>query len=570
MAFLAGALIIASVLGAVGGTGEMHFTIGNDVGLQVKTLEEARSKARTIAAGAANARVTAFEPYVKWMLLEPEEGKWDFTYYDMLVSEFRSQGVKWVPFLIAGPAYSTPEWFKKSSESVFARCLEHSEETRTQSIWNPAMPGRVDSLMRAFAGHYSPDNIQMILLGISGDFGESIFTVSGNYWTYIWDGEYHHHAGWWCGDRYAAADFQRAMRAKYRTIDALNRAWSTTLAGFDQVEPFIPDGTHTRHARLDMTRWYRGSMTHYTEMWLQTVRRYFPKTPVTICTGGEGDPALGADFSEQAVAAARNGCGMRITNEASDYARNFVITRWVGSACRNLGAYFGYEPAGEVNDHGIVARIFNAVASGADELFVYDNPPSDERGAIYARYRDLLKKRKPSVPIALFLPKTSQELGLWGDLYAHAAAFRDYTDFDFIDETLIAHGLLDRYQALVWLDGPVTDDATLRRIGAWTAKGGRLFCRVSPENVDGVQQSESLSKTRSAMLKPDTEVTAFFHDIVAAAPSLLVDGKADHVYWTRFTDGSALVLNYSDTPYQAGAVTVAPWSIGELVGAPSR
>jgi hypothetical protein len=394
----------------------MHFSIGNDVALQrdyyeSKKQDETLTRIARIAAGAEKAKVTAFEPYVKWMLLEPAEGKWDFSFYDQQVATYKKHGIRWVPFMIAGPAYATPAWFKKSPESVFAKCLEHGETTRTQSIWNPHLPARIERLVKAFADHYDHADIQALLLGISGDFGETIYTVSGNSWTYIWDGEYHHHRGWWCGDAHAEKDFRETLRAKYATIEQLNAAWNTKHAGFEEIRPFIPDGGHSRRARLDMTRWYRGAMTRFAGRWLDITRKHLPDVPVLLCTGGDGQPAIGADFSEQGVMAAERGCGIRITNEASDYARNFVITRWVGSACRNLGTYFGYEPAGAVDERGIVARIYNATASGADELFVYDNPPAGPRGAVYAKYHHLLVKRKPSVPVAVFLSKTSQELG---------------------------------------------------------------------------------------------------------------------------------------------------------------
>ncbi len=71
---------------------------------------------------------------------------------------------------------------------------------------------------------------------------------------------------------------------------------------------------------------------------------------------------------------------MRITNEASNYEVNFHLTRMVGSASLHYGTYFGYEPAGVVDDDGIVARVYNAVASGAWELFHYDNQREESEG----------------------------------------------------------------------------------------------------------------------------------------------------------------------------------------------
>lgn len=540
----------------------MHFTRGNDVALQVKSPAEARTELSATLDDAAKIGVTAFEPYVKWMLLEPEEGKWDFTYYDMVVDECTKHGMKWTPFLIAGPAYATPKWFKDGKESVFARCLEHGQATRTQSIWNPAMPRRVDSLMGAFAGHFDKSRIQSLLLGVSGDFGESIFTVSGNYWTYIWDGEYHHHPGWWCGDAYAEKDFRAAMKRKYRTVRAMNAAWKSTYASFDAVKPFLPDTAPSRQARLDMVHWYRGSMTRYAEMWLKTAKHYLPHTTVQLCTGGEGVSVHGADFTEQAIMAARNGCGMRITNEASNYGDNFMLTRLVGSACGNLGTYFGYEPAGEVTDNGVAARFYNAVASGASELFVYDSPATGPRSDVYRACTPLLVKRRPDVKVAMFYCKTSEELGVEGfskggdDFYTHAADFRDYADFDLLDESLIAKGFLNRYKALVWMDGAVTEAATLKTIQKWIARGGHLYIRVKPEDVQGRPFHLDAAKV------PPAETPADWYRAVAGTDATLFpDGRADGLYLATMMDGRRLLFNSTDKTTAFEGAFVAPHSI---------
>lgn len=569
----------------------MHFTIGNDVKFQVQSPEKARAAFERIAAGAAKARVTAFEPYVKWMLLEPDPGQWDFSYYDMQLAIYGQYGIKWVPFLITGPAYATPMWFKESPESLFAVCLEHGKATRSQSIWNPHMRTRVPTVIKQFAAHFPAESIQSLLLGISGDFGETIYTVSGNYWTYIWDGEYHQHLGWWCGDTFARADFVREMRQRYGDVAALNRAWGTRLGRFEEVEPFVPTPEHNRRARLDMIDWYRGSMTDYAAFWLEAVREVMPDVNLLLCTGGSGLPAIGADFSEQAVMAAKYDAGIRITNEASNYAQNYVLTRWVGTACRNLGTYFGYEPAGPVDEHGIVARIYNAVASGADELFVYDNPPQDERGAIYARYRDLLIKRQPRVDVALFLAKTSWDLGLNNAYFGQGMALRDYVDFDMLDETMLREGFLDRYKVLLWLGGPVTEADDLERITAWVRKGGKLFCAVEPETVEGQpwrdrlaglagvtflerpssQPGKGAADTRPAVESapdrsgevPADVLTAWLEQIARAVPAVFPDGRADGVYCTRMTDGSMLILNFTDQQVERAGLRIGPFAIGE-------
>ncbi len=459
----------------------MVVTAGNDVGWQVTSIEEAavafreRGELRrdpgaviehwTQRGALYRAHgVTAFEPYVKWMLMEPREGEWDPSFYDAELEQFTLHGLRWVPFLIAGPAYATPAWFKESDESVFAVDLATGDVSRDQSIWNPNLRPRVRAWLQRFFAHYRPEEMQAVLLGISGVFGESIYTAGGNGWTTIWDGDYPQHFGWWCGDRFAEESFRRAMADRYGTIDALNRAWGVQLEGFEALRPFVPDASHSDRARLDMTRWYMGSMTEYAEWWVATTRELAPSVPILLCTGGGADPELGADMAAQTKMVARHGAGMRITNEASDYAANFHITRHISSASRLYGTYFGYEPAGEVSTDGIVARVYNAVAAGAWEFFHYDNPPDGERGERYDRYLDLLRVREPVVEAGLFWPRTSVDLKAARNLWPLGGLVRDAVDIDYIDEGMIEDGALEGLRLLVWGAGAVTERPAADRI----------------------------------------------------------------------------------------------------------
>ena len=537
----------------------MHLTIGNDVDLHLQSPEQIQSRFSANAIGMKEDKATAFLPYVKWMMIEPNEGQWDFSYYDAIVEMCDKQGLKWVPFIIAGPAYATPMWFKDGNESAFSKCIEHGQETRTQSIFNPAMPARVETFIKAVSEHFDHEKMQMLMVGISGDFGESIYTAKGNMWTYIFDGEYHDHLGWWCAEDYAVADFRRTMKEKYQRIETLNAAWGAQFSGFQKIKTFIPDpNNQSRRARLDMTYWYRQSMTNYAETWLKITKKYLPDVTVTIGTGGDAFPFLGADFSEQALMAAKYGCGMRITNEASDYARNFVVTRWVGSACRNLGTYFGYEPAGNVDLRGIAARIYNATCSGADELFAYERQPKEARKVAYKKHLPLLVKRQPDVPVAVFLPKIANELGLGIQvIYKYAREFRDYSDFDFLDESLIDAGFLSRYKALVWINGDITEKATLEKIEQWVRAGGKLYCRTEPQTVEGQLWKEKLSDLATAtFVEPDVTYASFFDTVTRSEPELIPDGKADMVYSTKFKDGSTMVLNYSGKSVKIKGATI--------------
>ena len=184
---------------------------------------------------------------------------------------------------------------------------------------------------------------------------------------------------------------------------------------------------------------------------------------------------------------ARHGAGMRITNEASDYATNFAITRHVGSACLQYGTYFGYEPAGGVDENGIVARVYNAAASGAWELFHYDNPPQGPRGERYKQNLQHLHMREPVVEVAVFWPRTSVDLQRSDDLGAVIRSARDRCDIDLVDELMISDGALDNLRLLVWGAGPFTEGETAERIRAAVRQGMTLLVPAGwqPESPEG-------------------------------------------------------------------------------------
>jgi hypothetical protein len=597
----------------------MVVTAGNDVGWQVTSPEEARAAFEERGAlrggpekmqahwkehGARYAEhgVTAFEPYVKWMLLEPEAGVWDPAFYDAELAAFKEHGLKWVPFLIAGPAYATPPWFKESEESVFAVDLKTGDVSRDQSIWNPHLRPRIRAWLTRFFEHYNHEDMQAVLLGISGVFGESIYTAGGNVWTQIWDGEYPQHIGWWCGDAYAKADFAESMRAKYENIAALNEAWETEFGAFEQVAPFVPDDNHAMRARLDFVRWYTGSMTDYAEWWIATTRELAPEVPVLLCTGGDAAPELGADMTAQSKMAARHGAGMRITNEASDYATNFYLTRIIATACRHYGTYFGYEPAGPVDTNGIAARIYNAVASGAWEIFHYDNPPQGERGEQYKRHLELMRIREPVVEVGFFWSRVSADLNLQRGLASSAHALRDIADVAFVDEQLIADGALADLKVLVWASGPITEADTARAIHqavkdgltlvvpkGWqvtSPEGDALFPSalttragesgsVADASLPDVPQATPVGDgavIQSTSIRSDSVATALAavirepatFGVPGLSPGASIDAQPDSVYLT-VTTRDILLYNHGDTARTvttpAGAVDVPPHTI---------
>ncbi len=98
----------------------MELTFGNDASPADAAVFKALS-------------VTSVESYVRWAGVEPEEGRWDWSKWDKQVATLKAAGLKWVPFLIAGPAYATPLWFQNGPHSHVSRCLEHDRDSKVQS-----------------------------------------------------------------------------------------------------------------------------------------------------------------------------------------------------------------------------------------------------------------------------------------------------------------------------------------------------------------------------------------------------------------------------------------------------
>lgn len=413
-----------------------------------------------------------------------------------------------MPFLILGPAYSTPDWFRASDEHFPCVCLEHGTPSKIESLWNPNLPVYIERFIKKFAERYEgQDVIESVLLGIQGDFGEAIYSVSGGGWTFNVPGEYHNHGGFWCNDPYALADFKKYIENKYKTVQKLNKEWNTDFKSFDNVVfPFSNEAEKTvlfesiksnpekRRYYLDFIAWYRDSMTDLADWWMKITRKYFPNTDIYLCTGGVTAPELGAQFADQCKAAAKHKAGVRITNEASDYATNMALTRQVATAGKHYGAYFGFEPAGAEDFFGIPARIYNATASGAVQLHDYDSnvvgsPKTIDQQKAHIKY---LFKTDPIVPIALWYPDTDLTLK-WFNFMPQLAEMRDCFDFDMVDESLVDTKALERNKILVISYGQIMETSTAKKIADWAKDGGIVYV-VNVDKFESVEGTDAPEK----------------------------------------------------------------------------
>lgn len=545
--------------------------------------------------------VTSVEQYVTWETCENNgRDQWDFSHWDREVEKLRAAGLKWLPFLIAGPAYSLPDWYRESRDFEGMTCVEHNIESKIQSFWDKNFYLYVERFLKAFAEHYPDHSIfEGLLFGITGDFGEAIVSVSGGNWTTFIPGLYHAHAGYWCGDRFARKAFKAHFREKFAgDLDALNKAWGTGFKSFaaldyppiqsdpdnfnleEEADPgkFIPESMGERRRWVDFIDWYRGAMTEYAAFWMQTARKYFPNTELYLCTGGDAVPWHASEFAAQSKISAQVSGGVRITNEDSNYAKNFTVTNWVASASSFYGGYFSFEPAGQVTERGVVCRVYNAAATGARSLHYYAGNiiDNEQRAMNFAHNVHYLRPGGIRRPVAVMYPDTPlvlQPQDRYAEMRACFCLMRDYTDYTYACDLTIEDGILDRVKALVIVMGGYYKTATLNRIRAFVEKGGMLV-GIGLKTLRGLEGDEdclealfgecgkALGKGKTLLLPTplqDFRANALTPDQIGAIQTgifdpmtrffaegglYISDGKLDRIYTADRGDG-LLVMNYS-------------------------
>ena len=451
-----------------------------------------------------NAGFSSVEFYLTWESVENKgENQWDFSAWDKQVEIVKKAGLQWTAFIIAGPAYSLPDWYRNSKNFVGMRCLEHNIESKVSTIWDTSFYRYVDRFLARVAEQYgNSGTLEGVLLGISGDFGEAIYPVWHGDWPLRIAGLYHSHAGYWCNDQYARADFITHMRRKFNNdLAALNGSWGTSFQSFasvtmppvhtDPVEGFRIDeltykGDVTlktlqdRKRWVDFIDWYRASMTHHADVWMQLGRKYFPEIPVYLCTGGDANSSQGSNFADQCKVAAKYHGGIRITNEATDYGLNFTLTNWVTTASHLYGNQFGFEPAGGILDLGVVSRIYNAATAGVDEFMTYAGNINDreDKMDLFLKYVSLIKTEAPNKEGALLYPDLDLVMGnieFMQNLVPFVSMLRDYSDILFADDRLIGDSILQRAKWMMVYDAHWFRKQSLEKVLSWVENGGLLI-----------------------------------------------------------------------------------------------
>lgn len=178
-----------------------------------------------------------------WAAMEPEEGRYDFSWLDRAVELAARHGLK---VILCTPTATPPAWLTEKHPDVLVmneagRRLEHGG--RQQASWASAT-------YRTY--------VEKIVTTLAERYGHNPAV-----WGWQIDNEPSHYAYSYDHSENAQRSFRRWLRNRYCDIDRLNRAWGTafwslTYNDFNQIR--IPNqqvlaGTANPHAVLDYKRY---------------------------------------------------------------------------------------------------------------------------------------------------------------------------------------------------------------------------------------------------------------------------------------------------------------------------
>lgn len=201
-----------------------------------------------------------------WALLEPEPGRFDFSWLDEVIGLLTDAGID---VDLATPTAAPPSWFYAAHPE--ARLVEADGTIRnggSRGICCPHSPAYTEASARiteAIASH-----------------------VAGHPHVTMW--HVHNEYGAPGGDCHCAVSqeaFRTWLRTRYGSLDELNRAWGTAFWGqvyssWEQVGTPRHSGTALNPTcELDFARFTSDSLLARFTAERDIIRRYFPDTPVT-------------------------------------------------------------------------------------------------------------------------------------------------------------------------------------------------------------------------------------------------------------------------------------------------
>ncbi|MGD7043118.1 beta-galactosidase [Jeotgalibacillus proteolyticus] len=215
-----------------------------------------------------------------WHLMEPEEGRFDFSFFDKVIEEAKKRELS---VMFGTPTATFPAWLAAKHPSILSQ-NEYGQVRafggRRQYCFNsPDYNKYAAKITEEVVKHYA-DEPAVVVWQIDNEFG--------------------HEGSDWCFCEQCHSGFHQFLKEKYQTTDALNQRWGTIFWGqtynsFSEIPMPVPTvTTHNPSLKLDYTRFRSQSVNQFTHKMTDITRDFAGEhQPVTTnVSGGFFDKAF--------------------------------------------------------------------------------------------------------------------------------------------------------------------------------------------------------------------------------------------------------------------------------------
>ena len=409
-----------------------------------------------------------------WWEIEPESGRFDWSRVLRDMDAVQNAGLKvgLFPWFQYPPAWYDPE----HKNHARYRTSDGKKESTVLSLWDPKTLEVYDRLMGITAKALK-GRISFVYNGISGTYGEVDYGLFAKHYRFSSP-----IGGYLFGDRYARTSFAEDMRCKYGSVQALNQAWETSFASFDDASvPPLPFGKNTLRRRDDCMQWATGSLLDFTDRTCGLYAKHFPGIKGGLPLGFvEERISSGEIKSLAAKMAAKHGLTARWTGCAhlGAFDRSNLLDRRIATAAHFYGAPFGTEAALILETENAANGLYESLANGAS--LIHDDPQNIFRAeVVQRRIRPQLIVDPPEASVSVFYPFEDMILDVdtipWKTFVERCAACRRSFDYDVCDSYLIADGFLKKQRDVIFVGSASIRDSTARAMIDFVSAGGRVW-----------------------------------------------------------------------------------------------
>ena len=523
---------------------------------------------------------------LSWDSFEPSQGKFNFAWWDKVVSKMHENGIRVILDIPGSPA---PIWLHRAYPGIDIVSQNGARvppaERYMDDISDPNYVRELKILAEAMTAHFA-HNPSIVAIGYNNEIGNGYMS-------------------------YSTADKERFivwLKKKYGTVEELNKAWATQrwsrrLNSFEDVDLPLADGPGPSERHLDLHRFWSDVTVSRLEELEAIRRRNMPDTP-SISNLWDNASRRGFDYLSTYKSYVSYPAEGFYPGDPAGGVFQALLTRgdlaqpiWFNEFTAGGGGWYG-EPGRSrmyaqlalmIGAQGVLAWTFNSHPGGEEQalfgLLDHDNTPSwkvDEFAHIASDYKLLSKFGfpryiHPQVAIAYsfdsFIDSTSPSATTrqyFKTPYAQQVQgafepfFRDNIDAVIIN---IGHDSLAPYKLVVVPADYVMDAASAKAIRAYVSAGGTALMTAYSAKVDehGLWFDTPLPGRLNDVFGLRT--AQFYEPDVF--PEFEIDGKtvqATIKYYEVLEPGTAKTLaSFSNITGNPPAVTVNKFGKGQAI-----